>query len=150
MIILHCHETWLNIHFAKLSQANFKPLQQQSNNARMNWLPFKALYNCQCNTQMRDCQASSLRLPLSFQYEYIITLCHLMYFSSSHVFNSMWVSVVQHCERRTKICFISFSGVDSGPLKYFNIAHTATKDTGKSICHVPHSTIHYGWLTETL
>lgn len=85
---LHCLK---NVTEYLLCQIISSKFQEQSNNARMNWLPFKALYNCQRNTRMRDCQASTLRLPLSFQCEYIITLRHLsfcrfvMYFSSSHV-----------------------------------------------------------------
>lgn len=37
----------------------------------MNSLPFEASHNCQSNTEKRDCQASTLTLPLSSQYEEI-------------------------------------------------------------------------------
>lgn len=93
MIMLHWHKRWLNITVTIYLKQIFESLQKQSNNARMNRLPFKALYNCQSNTQMRDCQASTLRLPQSFIF---LQVCSVCLWNSSHIPNSVWVSVVQH------------------------------------------------------
>lgn len=124
----------------------------------MNWLPFNVLHNCQQNRRMRDGWASTLSLPLRFQREQIITLRHLSFCRFCDVFKLVprpqqraWVSVVRLCVSQNQAApFPFFLVLIWALLSISSVSKTATKDTEKSICHVPNSTMHYGWLAEPL
>lgn len=114
---LRRHEGCLSIHGE----------EKKATNARMNWLPFNVLHNCQQNRQMPDGWAPTLSLPLRFQRERIIAMRHLSFRRFCDVFKLIphpqqhaWVSVVQlYVSQNQAAPFPFFSAVDLGPLKYF-------------------------------